>query len=43
MDNPGDTVIVPRGAWHTAKIAGTTSMLFITPGEGTLNNYNEAG
>jgi mannose-6-phosphate isomerase-like protein (cupin superfamily) len=43
MDNPGDTVIVPRGAWHTAKIAGTTSMLFITPGEGTLNDYNEAG
>ncbi len=43
MDNPGDTVIVPRGTWHTAKIAGKTSMLFITPGEGTLNEYNKAG
>lgn len=40
MNNPGDAVIVPRGAWHTAKIAGKTSMLFITPGEGTLNNDN---
>lgn len=43
MDNPGDTVIVPRGAWHTAKIAEKTRMLFITPGEGTLNDYNKAG
>ena len=43
MSNPGDAVIVPQGAWHTAKIVGKTSMLFITPGEGTLNDFNKAG
>lgn len=34
---PGQYVIVPKGTWHTAKIASPTSMLFITPGEGTEN------
>jgi mannose-6-phosphate isomerase-like protein (cupin superfamily) len=43
MSNPGDAVIVPRGAWHTARVAEKTSMLFVTPGEGTLNEFNKAG
>lgn len=33
----GDFVIVPKGTWHTARIAAPTSMLFITPGEETEN------
>ncbi len=35
LTRPGEFVIVPKGTWHTAKIATPTSMLFITPGEGT--------
>jgi mannose-6-phosphate isomerase-like protein (cupin superfamily) len=34
---PGDYVAVPRGVWHTARPNAPTTMLFITPGEGTLN------
>ena len=34
---PGSFVIVPRGCWHTARISEPTNMMFITPGEGTLN------
>ena len=34
---PGEFVMVPRGVWHTARIATRASMLFITPGEGTEN------
>ena len=37
LDEPGHFVIVPRNTWHTARINVPTSMLFITPGEGTLN------
>ena len=33
----GEYVIVPKGTWHTARIAAPTSMLFITPGQGTEN------
>ena len=40
MSKSGDSVIVPRGAWHTAKISEPTRMLFVTPGEGTLNEYD---
>ena len=29
--------IVPRNTWHTARVTSPTTMLFITPGEGTLN------
>lgn len=32
---PGQYVINPPGAWHTADIAGATTGLFITAGEGT--------
>ncbi len=31
----GDFVVVPKNTWHTAKITEPTTMLFITPGEGT--------
>jgi quercetin dioxygenase-like cupin family protein len=37
LQSPGDFVIVPRGTWHTARIATATTMLFVTPGEGTEN------
>lgn len=37
LAKPGDFVIVPRATWHTAKIATPTTMLFVTPGEGTEN------
>ena len=37
LHQPGESVIVPRGVWHTARVAAPTKMLFITPGEGTLN------
>lgn len=30
-------VVVPRGCWHTARVSEPTTMLFVTPGEGTLN------
>lgn len=37
---PGDYVVVPRGAWHTATDAAGARMLFITPGEGTENRVD---
>ena len=37
LSMPGSYVIVPRGIWHTAKVRTPSSMLFITPGEGTQN------
>jgi len=37
LDTPGEYVLVPKNCWHTAKVASRASMLFITPGEGTLN------
>jgi mannose-6-phosphate isomerase-like protein (cupin superfamily) len=41
LSEPGDSVIVPRGVWHTARIDAPAKMLFITPGEGTLNEYDK--
>jgi hypothetical protein len=32
---PGDYVLVPRGIWHTVRVHTPSSVLFITPGEGT--------
>jgi mannose-6-phosphate isomerase-like protein (cupin superfamily) len=32
---PGRAVIVPRGVWHTARVAKPSKALFITFGEGT--------
>lgn len=34
---PGEYAVVPAGTWHTARVAAPTRMLFVTPGEGTLN------
>lgn len=34
---PGTYVLVPQGAWHTARPHAPTTMLFVTPGAGTLN------
>jgi mannose-6-phosphate isomerase-like protein (cupin superfamily) len=35
LTEPGSFVIVPRGTWHTAHTDVPTTMLFVTPGEGT--------
>lgn len=35
LNTPGQYILVPRGVWHTAKVHTPSSMLFITPGEGT--------
>ena len=37
LGTPGELVIVPRNTWHTARPHVATKLLFITPGEGTLN------
>ncbi len=37
LAGPGAYVVVPRNTWHTARVSGTTRMLFITPGVGTEN------
>jgi len=37
VNEPGQYVIVPKGTWHTARPYEPTSMLFLTPGQGTLN------
>ena len=37
LAKPGEFVIVPKGTWHTARVSQPTSMLFVTPGEGTQN------
>ncbi len=31
-----DCCVVPSNTWHTAKIADTAKMLFVTPGAGTV-------
>lgn len=37
VNQPGSYVVVPKNTWHTAKPHAPTRMLFVTPGEGTLN------
>jgi mannose-6-phosphate isomerase-like protein (cupin superfamily) len=37
LGEPGEFVIVPKNTWHTARISEPTAMLFVTPGEGTIN------
>lgn len=37
LSEPGDYVVVPRNTWHTARPYAPCTMLFVTPGEGTLN------
>ena len=43
VSNPGDYVVVPKGTWHTARPYAPTSMLFLTPGEGTINALKPGG
>ena len=43
VSEPGSYVVVPKGAWHTARPHAPTSMLFVTPGEGTLNAESPPG
>jgi len=35
LEQPGQFLLVPRGTWHTANVASSAKVLFITPGEGT--------
>lgn len=35
LTTAGAYVIVPRGVWHTARVHQPSSVIFITPGEGT--------
>lgn len=37
LSTSGSYVLVPRGIWHTARVHTPSSMLFITPGQGTQN------
>ena len=37
LSEPGTFAIVPKGVWHTARVHEPTTMLFVTPGEGTVN------
>ena len=37
INDPGSAIVVPRGCWHTARPLAPTQLLFITPGEGTIN------
>lgn len=43
LDTPGSFVIVPKGTWHTAKVHSPTTMLFVTPGQGTENREQPPG
>ena len=42
LSESGDYAIVPRNTWHTARVTEKTSVLFITPGEGTQNAADPA-
>jgi len=35
LSTPGDYAVVPKGCWHTARLNESSTVLFITPGEGT--------
>lgn len=43
LNKPRSFVIVPKGTWHTAKVHAPTSMLFVTPGQGTENRDQPPG
>ncbi len=43
VNEAGTYVVVPKGIWHTARPRQQTTMLFITPGEGTLNAVTPGG
>ncbi len=35
LSDSGAFLVVPRGTWHTARVAAPSRMLFVTAGEGT--------
>jgi len=37
FNSPGSFVVIPKGTWHTAKVKASCRILFITPGEDTVN------
>lgn len=37
MTEPGTFAIVPQDTWHTARVRRHSVMMFVTPGEGTVN------
>jgi mannose-6-phosphate isomerase-like protein (cupin superfamily) len=37
LSEPGSYIVIPRNTWHTARVSTPTTMIFITPGEGTEN------
>ena len=37
VDQDFASIVVPRNTWHTAKVSEPTQMLFVTPGQGTIN------
>ncbi|HEY9630035.1 MAG TPA: WxcM-like domain-containing protein [Coleofasciculaceae cyanobacterium] len=41
LNAPGAYALVPRGIWHTAQVYSPSSMLFVTPGEGTQHRARE--
>jgi len=41
LRHANDFCLVPRNIWHTAKIAGDATMLFVTPGAGTIHREVE--
>ncbi|MCR9260329.1 MAG: cupin domain-containing protein [Pseudomonadaceae bacterium] len=43
VNEPGSYVLVPRNTWHTARPHAPTRMLFVTPGESTLNQVEPGG
>ena len=41
LEEAGQFVLVPKGIWHTAKVDVASTLLFITPGEGTEHKLIE--
>ena len=37
LSQQGTFAIIPKNTWHTAKTSKPSRLLFITPGQGTLN------
>ena len=37
LDQPGNMIVVPKAVWHTARPKSRSRLIFMTPGEGTLN------
>ena len=43
VSRPGQYAVVPKNTWHTARPHKPTTMIFITPGEGTVNALEPGG